>query len=925
MSNNSAWQDFLKRNPGWSVQWNEATGTPQRAFGKGIRLSSAPITSINSVEKAAKDFLNSELTSFGLKVNQLKLVKAARRGDIWYVRYRQYYDELEVLLSEVELRIHINGYIIAFGIVAYPIDEMPGQPAIQKSDVKSIATRSLYYRPARDSVMVYDVPRILPIRYGNEISYHLVYEAEVKLKGLRGHYFAYVDAKSGELLWRRSLHSTVDTYFEMTSDIQPEIPTEPYQTANSGYQYVTVAGQQFVTDSLGQFTTDVVFNANVTTLLRGPYARIFRRDAPDARIEALVVQGDTLRMKWDDSNSHPAERNAFHHTNLAHAYVKWLDPQFTGMDYQMPVSVNNNGNCNASWNGTGMAFLSAGGGCANTGQMASVIYHEYGHGINQKIYQENGSSRGMLNDAANEGTADVNAAMMEDENRVGRGLNGPNTVLRDLANFNTYPADVTGAIHNDGLILGGAFWDLRLLIGLDKTRKLAHQSKYGIPDDLDLGICYSEWFLEVLVADDDDGDLANGTPNSDAIIQAFNKHGIGTQLYLTLSITHEEIANRLDTLSTIPVDLQIPNLAIAELDSLQLAYELNDTGDEQRLMLQEISAGVYSAELPKQSAGTIVRYYFLVDDLSSNTQLRFPKGGSSYSFTVGYESKVADNMETGEGWTIGLPSDDAVTGQWELADPEGTEVGSQPEDDHSVNGTLCFITGAEAGTVSGQFDVDGGKTTLLSPTYDISQYSDPVLVYHKWYSNDKGATPGSDNWIVQGTTDGGSTWFELENTSESSNGWEKVLLRLGDFLPLTDNLQLRFIAADEGAGTLVEAGLDDLQLLSRIDPPDTPEDPQLPTRFDLAQNFPNPFNPITTIPFSLPEPGIVTIAIYDPLGRKVAGILSDGFDAGLHSVDWDGIDADGERVASGIYIYQIEVMQNSTVVFTKSRKLLLVR
>ncbi|MEL6823308.1 MAG: hypothetical protein AAFP70_16230, partial [Calditrichota bacterium] len=607
-----------------------------------------------------------------------------------YSRYRQFYNNIEVLLSEVELRIHRNGSIIALGIVTYPTERMPAKPTLQKSDVKTAALKGLRFKASRDSISIFEKPLILPIRKGQEISYHLVYEAEVKLKGFRGYYFAYVDAQSGDLLWRRNLQSTIDTHFKTTSDIQPEIPTEPYQTVNSGLQYVSVAGQQFVTDSLGKFTTDVVLNANVIGLLRGPYARIFRQDAPDARIEALVVQGDTLRMHWDDSNSHPAERNAFYHTNLAHSYVKWLDPQFTGLDYQMPVSVNNNGNCNASWSGLGMAFLSAGGGCANTGQMASVIYHEYGHGINQLIYQENGSPRGMINDAANEGTADVNAAMMEDENRVGRGLTGPNTVLRDLANFNSYPADVTGAIHNDGLILGGAFWDLRLLIGLEQTRKLAHQSKYGIPDDIDLATCYSEWFLEVLVADDDDGDLANGTPNSDAIIQAFNKHGIGTQLYLTLNISHDAVADIVDTLSAISINLQIPNSAIAELDSLQLVYEINDSGNFQKQLLQNSGAGVYSTEIPKQEAGTIVRYYFLVDDLASGIRLRFPEAESNYSFTVGYESRVSDDMEIGEGWIAGLPSDDAVTGQWELADPEGTDIGSQPENDHSEEGELCL-------------------------------------------------------------------------------------------------------------------------------------------------------------------------------------------------------------------------------------------
>lgn len=85
------------------------------------------------------------------------------------------------------------------------------------------------------------------------------------------------------------------------------------------------------------------------------------------------------------------------------------------------------------------------------------------------------------------------------------------------------------------------------------------------------------------------------------------------------------------------------------------------------------------------------------------------------------------------------------------------------------------------------------------------------------------------------------------------------------------------------------------------------EDPdQLPRALTLAQNYPNPFNPVTTIRFSVPEPGRVTLAVYDVLGRRVATLLDEVVTAGVHSVAWNAGDDLGQSVASGAYVYRLQ-------------------
>ncbi|MCK4549841.1 MAG: T9SS type A sorting domain-containing protein, partial [Candidatus Krumholzibacteria bacterium] len=72
-----------------------------------------------------------------------------------------------------------------------------------------------------------------------------------------------------------------------------------------------------------------------------------------------------------------------------------------------------------------------------------------------------------------------------------------------------------------------------------------------------------------------------------------------------------------------------------------------------------------------------------------------------------------------------------------------------------------------------------------------------------------------------------------------------------------------------------------------------------------ARNYPNPFNPSTTIAFALPEAGHVDLRIYDIAGRLVRILLSERRDAGRHEVAWDGTDDKGSIVASGVYFYSL--------------------
>ncbi len=80
----------------------------------------------------------------------------------------------------------------------------------------------------------------------------------------------------------------------------------------------------------------------------------------------------------------------------------------------------------------------------------------------------------------------------------------------------------------------------------------------------------------------------------------------------------------------------------------------------------------------------------------------------------------------------------------------------------------------------------------------------------------------------------------------------------------------------------------------------------VPVDFALNQNFPNPFNPTTTISFNIPKNGNVNLKIYNVAGQCVRTLVSGYQSAGNYSVVWDATDMNGSAVSAGVYFYVIE-------------------
>lgn len=170
---------------------------------------------------------------------------------------------------------------------------------------------------------------------------------------------------------------------------------------------------------------------------------------------------------------------------------------------------------------------------------------------------------------------------------------------------------------------------------------------------------------------------------------------------------------------------------------------------------------------------------------------------------------LRDRMETDDfGWS----TNNNTNWSWERADPEATSSGGstvQPGQDHSAPGTLCWVTGAAAGSSVGTNDVDG-TAILTSPVFDLTEVQNATLQYARWFANRPGSAV-DDRWITELSNDGGNTWTPIEDEADSGSSWDDAEVSLAA-LPFTDAMRLRFVIADDPNNDITEALLDDLEV-----------------------------------------------------------------------------------------------------------------
>jgi len=207
--------------------------------------------------------------------------------------------------------------------------------------------------------------------------------------------------------------------------------------------------------------------------------------------------------------------------------------------------------------------------------------------------------------------------------------------------------------------------------------------------------------------------------------------------------------------------------------------------------------------------------------------------------------------------------------------------------------------------------------SLINPV-NLNGAADDVVLYfwQKYYTEHD-----NDICSIEASIDG-IVWDELAAFSGINDYWHRVVVSLADYIDNQVYLRFRFVS-DE---TLNDPGwkIDGIKVISS----EGIASSEIPTVTKLFGNYPNPFNPSTTITFSTTESterslafnGNTEIIVFNLKGQKVKTLIDESLPAGYHSVIWNGTDDKNKAVASGIYFYKLKTKD-----YSKVRKMLLLK
>jgi hypothetical protein len=509
-----------------------------------------------AAERAVREFLAREASLLGPERGELRL-NPSRSGSFEGGRIRFF--DFDWLLDGVPVEgarifLHVNhGNVIQFG--SEGVGPAPASLPFRLTSEQA-ATRAFDHAGGRRAgdLLISDPARILlplPGRgsagWGEGIEYRPAWRVAFRRGEAHPTWTAEVDARTGEIL----AFYDANAYARVVGGVQSRTPNDPEEKVPFPRSRVTHG--EVVYDT-GDTATYLYQGGPVFTALDGTFFRPVCIDCQNPeRAFAFAREGTgdlDLGTGGADGTgngfSTPAERSVFYHLNRIRALAKkWLANSW--FETTVGANVNIVDVCNAFWDGSTVNFFRSGGGCTNTGQSFDVIAHEWGHGLDQNTNLGDGST--------GEATGDITSMHATHDARMGPFFETNGNPVRDLessrvgyvariSNLGSFCVDCSAQglpctdgpggheVHCEGEIYGQAHWDLaKLLIAkhgfatgwqvLERIYFLSlPQATTFFPGQG--GNVYNAY----LAVDDDNGNLADGTPNCAEIHAAFSAHEI---------------------------------------------------------------------------------------------------------------------------------------------------------------------------------------------------------------------------------------------------------------------------------------------------------------------------------------------------------------------------------------------------------------
>lgn len=580
---------FAARQPAWSVGVSPWSGSVSRAFGPGLQLPGAAAGDLPARARAWLSGQPGLLAPGVMDLDEGQLLPGAGgAGDVNWLRFRQRHQDLPVMGASLSLAVK-DGHVVfmasrALGLVDAPL--RPGLSPLQALNrVREHAghTGLELFRQAELAL----APRVVVSGPVERLTHDLVWRLEVLAAGdaLMELHHAWVDARAGKVIafWPDAVNMSCaadprQTRGIVRGGVRPNRADDAEVTVPLPAAPVAVDGIQLTTDSGGYFAFT---GGTASCNLQGDHFKVscedcdmdlpFADDDGTGVIDFGVGGGSAGPGVVGNGTSTPGERSAFYHLEQARQLLAMFA---TDIVPDLRIQVNIANVCNARSGSYRLEFFQEGSGCFNTAEIRDVIQHELGHSWDR--FDGNDITDGGMS----EWKGDMMAVLMGGDSCIGEsfrisptagataGCSGVRDVDELAPGRQDLPVSATAgcpscptltrsarasvcgsSVHCTGQIPGQAIWHLyqNLLTGKDygggnaplpgqnpalsatQARTLLGRWLIGggaAMETWDPGAAGVSIYDSIMVADDDDLNLGNGTPHAGYINPAFEHHEI---------------------------------------------------------------------------------------------------------------------------------------------------------------------------------------------------------------------------------------------------------------------------------------------------------------------------------------------------------------------------------------------------------------
>ncbi len=721
-----AWSSFTTQMGSSWATW--ADGHPRQIIGEGLDAPGT-IASAAEAERVAWEVLGEhvDLLAPGSSVGDFVLVSNLESGGIRSVGFVQHSAGREVIGGQIGLSFSHDRLVMITSTAKTDVFVPIGAARVGDLDARDRARDwiELDFSPSVLNIPgAIEGPFVLPV--GDATTgprYREVVRVDVKSEAPLGRWAVYLDAQTGEPVARESkMHHASGLVFYSVAERSPILGRSDRAVPFTEH---VVDGAPQVSDAVG-FVSFGGPTATVQPGLSGPFVEMLDESGPLASGSLPLSDGGGVTWNLSGDEFFDAQLTTYAHLQVVKNYVRTLDPTLNWLDGTIVATVNIDDQCNAMSDGDSVYFLRAGEVCENTGRMSDVVYHEFGHSVHhQSIIPGVGAFEGALS----EGISDYLAATLVNDSGMGRGFFYTEEPLRELdpQGFEwTYPED-DGPIHDAGRIIGGTLWDLRNVLmakhgvveGVRRTDIIWYE---GTRRAIDMPSMYGA----ALLANDDDGNLANGTPDGCEINAVFGTHG----LFAGTGETAERVSAE-----TVPeglhvhLDLALPSFEACPIEATaRVEWRLRDGDPTVQTVEMLAGPGGFDVVLPALPDGQVMNYRAVVN-YSVGAERVVPANAGDPWFEHWFgpvEPIYCTSFEDGfaDGWT--LPP------RWEVAPPQG--LGGDPSE---PDGADPFVLGLDLS--SDGFYQPWSTEVAQSPDIAIPDGFESIrLHYKRWLTVEDG-------------------------------------------------------------------------------------------------------------------------------------------------------------------------------------------